>query len=95
MAHVTAIHEEILLRFAGSVLGFDDKTMNGHQVRIGRYIHKGGCIDIAFGVAEDGLDTLFLRTGRQFEQDLVVMHEGETHFRIDENDVVELSQQIS
>ena len=90
MPHVPAVHKEILLRLACRVLRLHHKTADGHQLRLGIDIHESGRIDIAFGVAEDSLDTLFLRPRRQLHQDLVVMHEFERDLRLNEHDMIEL-----
>ena len=95
MAHISAVNEEILLRFSGSVLRFDDESADGHQFGLCVDIHKGGSVTVFLRVAEDGFDTLFLCAYRQLKQDFVIVNEGKGYFRIDKHDMVELVEQIA
>ena len=90
MTHIPAVDKEILLRFAGSILRFHHEAANRHQLRVCIHLHKSRSIDVLLGITEHRLDTLFLCSGQQFEEYLVVMHESEGHFRIDQHDVIEL-----
>ena len=95
MAHISAVNEEILLRFSGSVLRFDDESADGHQFGLCVDIHKGGSETVFLRVAEDGFDTLFLCADRQLKQDFVIVNESKGYFRIDKHDMVEFVQQIA
>ena len=64
MAHVAAIHKEILLGLAGRVLGLDDEPSYRDQLRLCMYIDESGSISVPLGVSEDRLDPLFLCAGR-------------------------------
>ena len=95
MTHITAVDEEILLRLARGRLRLDDKPADGHQVRLGVDIHEVRSEHIPLRITEHRLDTLFLRADRQLQQNLVVMHESERHFRIHQHNVIELRQQVA
>ena len=95
MAHVPAVHKEILLGLAGRVLGLDDEPSYRDQLRLCMYIDESGSISVPFGIAEDRLDALFLCASRQLEQDLVVMDEGEIYLRVNQHNVIKLRQEVT
>ena len=95
MTHVASIHKEILLCLAGYRFRFDNKSPDGHQIRISLHLYKSRSIHITFRIAENRLDALFLSSYRQLQQYLIIVHKRKSRFGINQHNMIELCQQIA